>query len=202
MSKNKYKICISGAAGGSCFESAKELAYEVGREIARQGAILITGATTGVPNEAAKGAHEAGGMVIGFSPAATVKEHVKKYRLPTDYIDLTVFTGFGYAGRNLILTRASDAVILVCGRIGTLNEFTIAFEDKKIIGVLAGSGGTSSELPHLLRMARRGAGHTIFHPDPHTLVQKVIAEIGKHYKTEYGVGTRKWKKRQKKISDF
>lgn len=200
--KNKYKICISGAAGGSCFESSKELAREVGREIARQGAVLVTGATTGVPHEAARGAHEAGGMVIGFSPAATIKEHVKKYRLPTDFMEITVFTGFGYSGRNLILTRASDAVIIVCGRIGTLNEFTIAFEDKKIIGVLAGSGGASNELPHILRMAKRGVGHTIFNPDPHTLVKKVLAAINKHYKAEYGVGSRKWEKRQKKLADY
>jgi uncharacterized protein (TIGR00725 family) len=192
---NKYKICISGAAAGPCFEAAKELAYEVGREVARQGAILVTGATTGVPHEAARGAHEAGGMVIGFSPAATLKEHVKKYRLPTDSTEAIVFTGFGYAGRNLLLTRSSDAVILVCGRIGTLNEFTIAFEDKKIIGILAASGGMSDELPHILRVARRGAKNVIFDPHPHSLVKKVLAAIAKNRQND-GVREKKLRKRE------
>jgi uncharacterized protein (TIGR00725 family) len=202
MPKNKYKICISGAAAGPCFEVARNLAYEVGREVVRQGAVLVTGATTGVPLEAARGAHEAGGLVIGFSPAATAKEHVKKYRLPTENLDLIVYTGFGYTGRNLILTRASDAVIIVCGRIGTLNEFTIAFEDRKIIGVLATSGGMSNELPHILRVARKGSGYVIFHPDPHTLVKKVLQMIDEHYKNEYGVGSRKWVRRQRKREEI
>ncbi|MEK7211227.1 MAG: hypothetical protein AAB731_01190 [Patescibacteria group bacterium] len=189
--KNKYKICISGAAGGECFEAAKGLAYDVGREVARQGAVLVTGATTGIPHQAARGARDAGGMVIGFSPAATIKEHVKKYRLPTDSIEVIVFTGFGYAGRNLLLTRSSDAVILVCGRIGTLNEFTIAFEDKKIIGILASSGGMSDELPHILRVAKRGAKNIIFDPDPHTLIKKVLAALAKNYEDDGIRGKRK-----------
>jgi len=83
--------------------------------------------------------------VIGFSPAASEKAHVKSYRLPTDFHDVIVYTGFNYSGRNLILTRSSDAVIIICGRMGTLNEFSIAFEDNKPIGVLTGSGGTADK---------------------------------------------------------
>ena len=57
-------------------------------------------------------------------------------------MDLIMYTGSGYSGRNLQLTRTSDAVIVGCGRIGTLNEFTIAFEDNKPIGVLEGDWPT------------------------------------------------------------
>ena len=60
-----------------------------------------------------------------------------------DYHDLIIYTGFDYSGRNLLLVRSADAVIEVCGRIGTLNEFTIAFEDQKPVGVLEHCGGTS-----------------------------------------------------------
>ena len=58
----------------------------------------------------AKGAKEAGGIVIGLSPAVSKAAHVKSYRLPLDYHDLIVYTGFDYAGRNLLLTRSADAI--------------------------------------------------------------------------------------------
>jgi uncharacterized protein (TIGR00725 family) len=141
------------------------------------GMITVTGATTGAPFWAAKGAKEAGGIVIGISPAATKREHVESYDLPLDYHDLIVYTGFGYSGRNLFLTRAADAVITVCGRIGTLNEFTDAFEDAKPQGVLLGTGGTTDMIKDILDKAHRGMGRVVFDTDPKALVQKVKAMI-------------------------
>jgi len=133
----KFKICVSGAAEtGHCAINALDLAKELGKEIVRQGGVLVTGATSGVPYWSAIGAKEEGGISIGLSPASSERAHVNKYKLPTDYFDLIIYTGFEYSGRNLLLTRSADAVIIVCGRMGTLNEFTIAFEDDKIIGVL------------------------------------------------------------------
>jgi uncharacterized protein (TIGR00725 family) len=137
--------------------------------------ILVTGATTGIPYWAAKGAKEAGGIVIGLSPAASKLAHVKSYRLPLDYHDLIVYTGFEYSGRNLLLTRSADAVITISGRVGTLNEFTIAFEDQKPQGVLTGTGGMSDMLEDILQKAHRGMGKTVFESDPKTLVDKVMA---------------------------
>lgn len=171
----KYKICVSGAAEtGHCAPDALDKTEEIGREIAAAGMVLVTGATTGAPYWAAKGAKEAGGIVIGLSPAASEEAHLKAYRLPTDYHDLIIYTGFDYSGRNLLLTRSSDAVITVCGRMGTLNEFTIAFEDKKVIGVLEGSGGMADEIRDLLAKAHRGPGKVIFSKNPKELVRKVI----------------------------
>ena len=157
-----------------CGPESFKKAYEIGKAIAESGAVLVNGATTGTPYEAARGAKKAGGTVIGLSPAATKKEHVNKYRLPLDYVDLVIYTGFGYAGRNLLLTRSSDAVIVACGRIGTLNEFTIAFEDKKPIGVLTDSGGVINDLDEILEHARRGQKNIIFDADPKRLVKKVL----------------------------
>lgn len=179
----KLKICVSGAAQGDCLDLSGDKAYAVGRAIAKAGVILTHGATTGIPWFAAKGCTEAGGSTIGFSPASTPNEHTRKYRLPLTYSDLIVFTGSGYAGRNLILTRSSDAIIIVCGRIGTLNEFTIAFEDKKVIGILDGSGGITEEIKHILKAAKRGKLHIVFDKDPKRLVAKVLAELkraGRH----------------------
>jgi hypothetical protein len=176
----KYKVCVSGAAEiKNCPPGTVEKAEEIGRLIAEAGMVLVTGATTGIPYSAAKGAKEAGGMVIGLSPAESKAAHVKTYHLPLDYHDLIIYTGFGYSGRNLLLTRSADAVVTVYGRIGTLNEFTIAFEDKKPQGVLTGTGGTSDELEHILKIAHRGNGKAVFDPDPKSLMKKVIKLIHK-----------------------
>lgn len=174
LSYLKYKICISGTAATDDFPpDMLRKTEEIGRLIAERDMVLVTGATTGAPYWAAKGAKSAGGIVIGISPAYSKEQHVKSYRLPIDYHDLIVYTGFGYSGRNLLLTRASDAVITVGGRIGTLNEFTDAFEDDKVQGVLLGSGGTTELLPEILKRANRGMGKVIFEENPQQLVEKV-----------------------------
>lgn len=179
----KYKICVSGAAETDhCNSNALDLAQETGREIAKQGGVLVTGATTGIPYWAAKGAKEQDGIVIGFSPAASKKAHIKKYRLPVEYHDLIVYTGFNYAGRNLLLTRASDAVVTICGRMGTLNEFTIAFEDSKPTGVLVGSGGTADMVKWIVENSHRGPGKVVYEGDPQKLIKEVINLADKELK--------------------
>lgn len=179
----KYKICISGAADtGHCAVDAPEKAEELGREIARRGMVLVTGATVGIPYWAAKGAKEEGGIVIGLSPAASEASHSKAYKLPTDYHDLIVYTGFEYSGRNLLLTRSADAIITICGRMGTLNEFTIAFEDNKPIGVLEGTGGTSDEIKNIVSKMHRGPGRVVYSRDIKDLLDKLVAEIEKDKK--------------------
>ena len=174
----KYKICVSGAAEtGHCAKDAMEKTKALGAAIIKAGAVLVTGATTGAPLWAAIGAKEVGGFVIGISPANSELEHVKKYHLPLDYHDIIIYTGFGYSGRNLLLTRSSDAVITVCGRIGTLNDFTIAFEDKKPQGVLEGSGGIADDIDEIIKRSHRGSGFVVEDADPVKLVEKVIALI-------------------------
>jgi len=171
----KYKLCVSGAAEtGHCAVDALDKGKELGREIVRHNSVLVTGATTGFPFWSAIGAKEEGGISIGLSPAATEKEHVLQYKLPTDYFDIIIYTGFGFSGRNLLLTRSSDAVIVGCGRMGTLNEFTIAFEDDKPIGVLIGTGGTADEIASIVEKSHRGPGKIVYDTDPKTLVEKVL----------------------------
>jgi len=176
----KYKICVSGAAETECCApGALEKAKEVGREIVRHNGVLVTGATTGIPYWAAIGAKEEGGISIGLSPAASEIAHVKTYHLPVDYFDMIIYTGFEYAGRNLLLTRSSDAVIVVCGRMGTLNEFTIAFEDQKPIGILTETGGMSDFIDDIVEKAQRGPGKIVYDSDPKRLVEKVIEMVEK-----------------------
>lgn len=174
----QYKICVSGAAVGDCVnEETIEKAQAVGKAIARSGSVLLTGATTGIPFHAARGAKKLDGISIGFSPAATYQDHIKRYQLPTRYMDLIVYTGFGYAGRNLILTRSADAIIVICGRIGTLNEFTVAFEDKKTLGVLTGSGGIADEIKDITKIAHKHECRVLYESDPNKLVRGLIQDL-------------------------
>lgn len=175
----KLKICVSGAADTTyCGDDAIDRAKELGREIVRQGCILVTGATTGFPLWAAMGAKEVGGTSIGLSPASSEKEHVETYGLPLDYLDIIIYTGFGYSGRNLLLTRASDAVIVGCGRIGTVNEFTVAFEDHKPLGVLRGPWEMDEVLIEMLEKShRKEEGKVTFDEIPKDLVEKLIGVV-------------------------
>ena len=180
---NKYKIAVAGAAHiGHCSVGAKKASEQVGREIALQGCVLVTGATVGLPYWAAVGAKKAKGFSIGFSPAATEIAHKKVYRLPLDRFDIIVYTGFGYPGRNLLMTRSADGVIVICGRMGTLNEFTIAFEDEKPIGILEGQGGTADMIRQILKKGYRGTQKVIYDTEPKRLVKRLIKLIKKEKK--------------------
>lgn len=178
----RLKFCVSGAAEtGHCSPDALEKAKELGRLIAQSGTVLVNGGTTGFPYWSAIGAKEAGGFTIGISPAESEREHVERYNLPIDYLDMIIYTGFGYSGRNLLLTRSADAVIIGCGRIGTLNEFTDSFEDGKPIGVLTGTGGTTDMIQDIIAKSNRGADNSnvIFESDPKKLVERLMEIVKK-----------------------
>jgi uncharacterized protein (TIGR00725 family) len=174
------KIGVSGAAEtGACGLDAFEKAKEVGREIAKHGAIITTGATTGFPMYAAMGAKDECGFSIGFSPAAGEREHVETYKLPLDFMDVIVYTGFGYSGRDLLFVRSTDAMVIGCGRIGTLNEFSIAFEDRRPIGILEGSWETDEILRHVIDEAHRPNDKVIFDSDPKAMIERLIEIVTK-----------------------
>lgn len=177
----KIKIGISGAAEtGTCGLHALDMAKELGRQVVNQGGVLITGATTGFPLWTAMGAKEVNGVVIGLSPAINAIEHVNTYKLPLEFADLIIYTGFGFPGRDLLFTRSCDAMIFGCGRIGTIHEFTIAYEDGKPIGVLEGEWDTDQTLREILDRSGRTSDMIVFDSNPETLVKKVLAMVGEN----------------------
>ena len=183
----KIKIAVAGAAETEHLpEEALTLAKEVGAEIVRQGAVLVTGATTGVPFWAARGAKEEGGVSIGISPAFGEREHVEGYGLPLDYMDIIMYTGQGYSGRDILMTRTADAVIICAGRIGTIHEFTVAFEDHKPIGILTGPWHTDEEIKLILDESHRASENQeiVLEANPKKLVEKVVKFV-KDNKIEY-----------------
>lgn len=178
----RFTICVSGAAGGETVIASEDEAEALGAEIAKRGHILTTGATVGLPNAAAKGAKEAGGTSIGFSPGSSLREHLRKYRLPYEYYDFLNFTGMEYVGRDLYLVQSSDAVITVGGRFGSLHEFTSALEAGKPCGVLIGSGGAADLIPQLMELLEPPQRSlVVYDADPVKLVEKIEKILKKEY---------------------
>lgn len=180
----KIKISVYGARStdqGKSFD-ALEKAQQLGEYIAQAHAITTVPATSGFPFWVAKGAQKSGGQVIGFSPAANEAEHHKVYKLPIDYMDVIVYSGFGYAGSDLLLSRSSDAIIFGYGGLETVHEFWVAFQENKPIGILKGEWDTDEILFALLRGHEADFDHhrIIFDTDPKRLVEQVIKKAKEH----------------------
>ena len=94
------------------------MAEEVGRLIADRGGIVVTGGLSGVMEATSRGAKRAGGLVIGILPGFDKRE-------ANEFVDIAITTGMGWM-RNTLTVRAADAVIMISGGIGTLNELTVA----------------------------------------------------------------------------
>ena len=146
-----------------------EKASALGRALAGRDVFLMTGATTGIVYLVGKAAQEAGVFHVGVSPGASQREHVERYHLPTDACDLIVYTGFGLKGRNVVLVRSCEIVIFIAGAMGSLNEFTIAHDEGKVIGCLTGTGGVADEADYLLQKFSKDTGASVIqnhHPEP------------------------------------
>jgi uncharacterized protein (TIGR00725 family) len=176
--EDKITISISGAAEVThCGPGVIEKAMNVGRECARAGVQLATGATSGFPNYVAHGFKEVGGFSFGLSPAASKEEHVEVYKLPLENNDAVIYTGFGFPGRDLMLVRSSDAIIIGCGRIGTIHEFTVAWESGMPIGILEGEWPTDTVIKEIMDKSNRVNHNVIFDADPARLVARLIEKV-------------------------
>jgi len=172
----KLKIGVIGS-GDDLGKGLSEKSEEIGREIARLNCILLSGAGSGLPYDASKSAKLAGGLVIGISPAANLEEHLEKYKFPVEFFDALVFTGFGLKGRNVPFVRTCDGIVLISGGIGTLNEFTIAYDEGKVVGILEGSGGISESIKEIVGNTGKKGGKIIYDSEPCSLVTKLVESI-------------------------
>lgn len=158
----------------------QELAEVLGAALARHDCILVTGATTGLPDLVAKAFRRSGGFALGISPAQDRNEHLKRYGLPDDGADVIVYTGFGYKGRNVINVRSADVVIVLGGATGTLNEFTIAYDEGKIIGILEASGGIADHVKEIIQFCQKPTrGLVVFDKDPEKLVERCLEALSR-----------------------
>ncbi|MDX6306459.1 MAG: hypothetical protein QOI77_3428 [Blastocatellia bacterium] len=173
----KTKIGVMGSAEAIVNTTLREKAKALGQAIARRDVILLTGATTGLIHEAGKTAIEAGALHIGISPAGNEDEHVERYKLPVDACGAIIYTGFGLKGRNVVLIRSCDVVLFIAGSIGSLNEFTIAYDEGKVIGCLTGTGGVADEAKQLVKTFQKPTkSRVLYDDDPERLVARCLSQ--------------------------
>lgn len=113
----KSSLYVGVIGQGICDDGLYRLAYQVGREIAKRGAILICGGLGGVMEAACRGAKEMGGMTVGILPGFSRED-------ANPFVDVAVATGLGEA-RNLIIVYTASGLVACGGQAGTLSE--IAF---------------------------------------------------------------------------
>lgn len=134
----RIQILVIGFDSDHCTEKAYEIAYEVGKEVALHGAILITGGLGGVMEASSKGARDHRGMVVGIIPQDTMQ-------YANVYCDVVIPTGLGIS-RNFVTAYSGDAVVIVGGGVGTAIEAEVAYLKGKPIIAIKGSGGTAEKV--------------------------------------------------------
>lgn len=175
-------IGVIGSAATDEHDEAQGMAYLLGKAIAEQGFILVTGACPGLPYRTALGAKDAGGQSVGISPALSLHEHLYRYHSPADAFDVLVYTGSGLMGREVTNIHSSDMVIILGGRSGTLGEFAIAYDEGKLIGILQGTGGITEEIDTIVGTFKKDTGaRLIFAHDP----EHLIARLSEVYETRH-----------------
>ena len=184
----KIKVGVMGSAGEAAAEEEGEAlrakAEALGRAVAARGCVLLTGATTGLPHAAGSAAHASGGLHVGISPASDAREHAGRYGLPLKGTDVLVYTGFGLKGRNVVLVRSCDVVLVFRGGMGTLNELTIAHDEGRVVGCLTGTGGVADEAERLLNvLPKRSSALVIFDEDPERLLGRCLEAFDKVART-------------------
>ena len=146
----KQKI-IAVIGGGDCSPQEAELAEEVGREIARNGAILVCGGMGGVMEAACKGASDEGGITIGILPG-------ENRQAANPYVQIPIVTGIGYA-RNVAVVKSAHAVIAIDGSYGTLSEIGHALQSSiPVIGLNTWSLSRNAQPDSSIIQAETAAG--------------------------------------------
>jgi len=173
-----FKIAVCGSNASGLPGSFNEKAKVIGQTIAKLGHQLFTGVTTGFSYEAVQGASQAGGVVIGISPATTYEEHVERFeKVELDLWSTIIYTGVGYKMRDVIMIRSIDAAIYIGGGVGTLVEMSSAPDLKKVMGILAGSGGATDLIETIQKISHRNPPIVIKEEDPIKLVEKIIQKL-------------------------
>jgi len=124
--RKRPRIAVIG--GSRAGRQALDTALEVGRLIARSGAVIVCGGLGGVMEAASRGAREEGGLVIGILPGGSVAD-------ANPWVDIPIATGLGYT-RNALVVMNADAVIAVDGEYGTLSEIAYGLiHGKTVVGL-------------------------------------------------------------------
>ena len=120
---------IVGVIGaGRADEKLLKVAEEVGRLLAKEGVIVITGGLGGVMEAVSRGAFLEEGITVGILPTLRKED-------ANPYVKIPISTGLGEM-RNSLIVRASDILIAIGGEYGTLSEIAFALKTgKKVVGI-------------------------------------------------------------------
>jgi uncharacterized protein (TIGR00725 family) len=121
---------ISVIGGSQVPNDVCEVAYRVGRLLAKRGATVFCGGLTGVMECVSKGVREENGLVIGILPGSVPEEGNK-------YLSAAIPTGLGFA-RNFLVVRAGKVVIAIDGSTGTISEASFALSEGKTVIAIGG----------------------------------------------------------------
>jgi uncharacterized protein (TIGR00725 family) len=175
-SPQQLRVGVFGGAFEAGSTETQLLARQVGQGIARRGHITVTGATSGLPYLAGKAALEAGGVVLGISPARNATEHVAQYHKPLDGCSYIFYTGQGYTGRNYLNLRNCDIAVFIGGEAGTLEEFCVGVYEGLVLGALTNTGGICELLPEIVKCFHPHHGEVFcFAVDADKLLDDMIA---------------------------
>lgn len=145
---NNKLIAVIG--GSQCSSEEARVAEEVGRELARKGAILVCGGLGGVMEAASRGASAEGGMTIGILPGDNRQS-------ANPYVQIPIVTGMGYA-RNVAVVKSAQAVIAIGGSYGTLSEIAHALQgDIPVIGLNTWSLSKNGQADNSIILAKNPA---------------------------------------------
>ena len=114
MHRRYVAVCGASEATPSQLDAARE----VGRLLAREGAVVINGGFGGVMGAASEGAALEGGTVVGILPDSDRAE-------VNAHLTIAIATGLGQA-RNAVIVTAADSVIAIGQGWGTLSEIALA----------------------------------------------------------------------------
>lgn len=130
---------VIGVMGGGIVPAETErLAFRLGQAVAREGWVLLNGGRdAGVMAASARGAREAGGLVVGILPGAS------RAGASPD-LTVAVVTGLGDA-RNAVNVLSSDVVMALPGGAGTRSEIALALKAGKPLILLGWPEGSPAE---------------------------------------------------------
>ncbi len=178
MKNKKYQIAIIGYAGLEEYPVGTKIkpevfdyAYELGKLVAQQGWSVITGGKSGVMEAANRGCKEAGGISIGVVTG-------DKRFTANDYVDVEVLPGMFNCGEEMALITMCDAVIMLGGGMGTLQELTIVYRQAKPIFSIRNLGGWSERLEQFSELDERDKARIDYSESTAELLQKLISAIG------------------------
>lgn len=164
----RRQIAVIGYDDQLCTEVARNSAFEVGREIAKAGAVLVCGGLGGVMKAACRGAKEEGGLTVGIIPSDDPSQ-------ANEHCDIVVVTGAGFV-RDFFVVYSADAVIVVGGGSGTLTELSAAYQKSKPLISVTGTGGVADKFAGQYIDERRNV-RVLAARSPSEAVKKALSEI-------------------------